>query len=151
MIEVSAVVMATLSSRMLFSGADECSPDGICRSRQFLYKRGPKASWPLLLESQLVTRGTTGGHKEQRFLCNSLWEDCSPDLFLVIRFPNLDIFRFEILQVIHKFRRFYGTEAFVLRYITVKGTVLREFWLLVFSWISFPQAPEDTITAISNF
>jgi hypothetical protein len=28
-IEVSTVVMATLSSRMLFSGADECSPDDL--------------------------------------------------------------------------------------------------------------------------
>ncbi len=32
-----------------------------------------------------------------------------------------------------------------------KGTVSRDFRLLVFSWISFPQAPEYTIVAISNF
>ncbi len=34
---------------------------------------------------------------------------------------------------------------------TVKGTVPRDFRLLVFSWISLPQAPECTISAISIF
>ncbi len=33
----------------------------------------------------------------------------------------------------------------------LKGTVPRDFWLQVFSWISFPQAPESTIIVISNF
>ncbi len=32
-----------------------------------------------------------------------------------------------------------------------KGTVSRDFRLLVFSWIRFPQAPEFTIRAVSNF
>ncbi len=32
-----------------------------------------------------------------------------------------------------------------------KGTVSRDFLLLVFSWISFPQAPEYTIRAVSKF
>ncbi len=32
-----------------------------------------------------------------------------------------------------------------------KGTVSRDFRLLVFSWISFPQTPEYTIRAVSNF
>jgi hypothetical protein len=33
----------------------------------------------------------------------------------------------------------------------LKGTVSRDFLLLVFSWSSFPQAPEYTIRAVSNF
>ncbi len=32
-----------------------------------------------------------------------------------------------------------------------KGRVSRDFRLLFFSWISFPQAPEYTIRAVSNF
>ncbi len=35
--------------------------------------------------------------------------------------------------------------------IWLKGTVSRDFLLLVFSWISFPQDPEYTIRAVSNF
>jgi hypothetical protein len=35
--------------------------------------------------------------------------------------------------------------------IWLKGTVSRDFRLLVFSWFSFPQAPEYTIRAVSNF
>jgi hypothetical protein len=31
------------------------------------------------------------------------------------------------------------------------GTVSRDFWLLFFSWISSPQAPECTIRAVSIF
>ena len=31
-----------------------------------------------------------------------------------------------------------------------KGTVSQDFWLLVFSWFSFPQAPEYTTRAVSN-
>ncbi len=34
---------------------------------------------------------------------------------------------------------------------SVKGTVSRDCLHLVFSWISFPQAPEYTIRAVSNF
>jgi hypothetical protein len=33
----------------------------------------------------------------------------------------------------------------------IKGTVSREFLLLVFLWISFPPAPEYPIRAVSNF
>ena len=33
----------------------------------------------------------------------------------------------------------------------LKGTVSRDFRLLAFSWISFPQAPEYTSRAVSNF
>ncbi len=33
----------------------------------------------------------------------------------------------------------------------LKGTVSRDFRLLVFSWISFPQSPEYTMRAVSNF
>ncbi len=33
----------------------------------------------------------------------------------------------------------------------IKGTVSRDFRLLVFSWISFPQSPEYTIRAVSIF
>ncbi len=33
----------------------------------------------------------------------------------------------------------------------LKGTVTRDFRLLVFSWISFPQTPEYTIRDVSNF
>ncbi len=33
----------------------------------------------------------------------------------------------------------------------LKGTVSPDFWLLVFSWIIFPKAPEYTIMAVSNF
>ncbi len=32
-----------------------------------------------------------------------------------------------------------------------KGTVSRDFLLQVFSWITFPQAPENNIRVISNF
>ncbi len=33
----------------------------------------------------------------------------------------------------------------------LKGTVSRDFLPLIFSWISFPQPPDYTIRAISNF
>ncbi len=33
----------------------------------------------------------------------------------------------------------------------IKGTVSRDFLLQVFSWITFPQAPENNIRVISNF
>ncbi len=33
----------------------------------------------------------------------------------------------------------------------IKWTAPRDFWLQVFSWISFPQAPESTIRVVSNF
>ncbi len=35
--------------------------------------------------------------------------------------------------------------------VCLKGTVPEDFRLLVFSWISIPQAPEYTIRAVSNF
>ncbi len=33
----------------------------------------------------------------------------------------------------------------------LKGTVSRDFFFWFFSWISFPQAPENTIRPVSNF
>ncbi len=44
--------------------------------------------------------------------------------------------------------------AFWVHVVYLKGTVSRDFLLLVFwffSWISFPQAPEYTVRAVSNF
>ncbi len=35
--------------------------------------------------------------------------------------------------------------------ILIKGTVSRDFLLLVFSWINFPQASDYTIRAVLNF
>ncbi len=43
------------------------------------------------------------------------------------------------------------TDCPLIVHPVLKGTVLRDFLLLVFSWISFPQAPEYTIRAVSKF
>ncbi len=53
-------------------------------------------------------------------------------------------YRFFLFVSILMYRKIMYTNIF-------KGTVSRDFWLLFFSWISFPQAPEYTIRAISNF
>ena len=42
-------------------------------------------------------------------------------------------------------------EIFAIIKLWLKGTVPRDFWLQVFTWISFPQAPEFPIRAVSNF
>ncbi len=48
-----------------------------------------------------------------------------------------------------KVARFLLFSRFLLHLF--KGTVPRDFWLQVFLWISFPQAPEYTTKAVSNF
>jgi hypothetical protein len=41
-----------------------------------------------------VTRGTTG-FKELKFPCNFIWEDSTPEIYLALNIPTLDIFSFD--------------------------------------------------------
>jgi hypothetical protein len=108
--------MAVLSSRTLFSGNADIDPNDIGfaevnnfntnidqRLRDHFRWKG-KAIGVIGLDLSpgndkvagggLVTRGTTC-HKEIRLMCSGIWHDSPANVFLVINFPTLDIFRSE--------------------------------------------------------
>ena len=47
-----------------------------------------------MIGGQFVTRGTTG-FKELKFPCNFIWEDSTPEIYLALNIPTLDIFSFD--------------------------------------------------------
>jgi hypothetical protein len=51
---------------------------------------------PLALDKvtggMLITRGLSG-LKETRLACSVIWQDATPDYYLVLNFPTVDIFR----------------------------------------------------------
>jgi len=106
--------MPELSSRTLFSGAEDiCRNDLGCMEvnsfntsvdarlkNHFRWKGKAIATIGLSLSpdndkvagGMLVTRGLSG-LKETRLACSVIWQDATPDYYLVMNFPTVDIFR----------------------------------------------------------
>ncbi len=68
------------------------------------------------------------------------WISSSLMLFMLVRFKH-DSLAFS----------FDPQEPYKVTICILKGTVSRDFLLLVFSWISFPPAPEYSSKTVSNF
>ncbi len=108
--------MPVLTSKSLFNGNEDMSPTDLANSvvqnfnthidtrlrEHFKWKGKHVGAVGLSLSADnarvtngiFITRGATG-LKEQRIPCNLIWYDSSPDLHLVINFPQADIFRFD--------------------------------------------------------
>jgi hypothetical protein len=104
--------MPELSSRRLFSGAEDICPNDLgCTDvnnfntnvdarlkNHFRWKGKAIATTGLSQDNDkvaggmLVTRGLSG-LKEIRLACSVIWQDATPDYYLVINFPTVDIFR----------------------------------------------------------
>ncbi len=74
-----------------------------------------------------------------------------PDPFLLRTvFVNAGNARLSVIQSARCTRKKKNADAWTST-VTDKGTVSRDFLLQVFSWITFPQAPDYNIRIISNF
>jgi hypothetical protein len=84
----------------------------------------------------------------------STWHWFSGLFFIFVRCPVFCTFFFSFY---HMFYYHYLTlnlpcmKEILRRRISVKGTVTRDFLLLVFFMVSFPPAPEYSIQTVSNF
>jgi hypothetical protein len=110
--------MPELSTRTLFSGAEDISPTDLgCTEvnnfdtnvdarlkNHFRWKGKAIATIGLSLSpdndkvagGMLVTRGLSG-LKETRLACSVIWQDATPDYYLALNFPTVDIFRLVII------------------------------------------------------
>ena len=106
--------MPELSSRTLFSGAEDICPNDLgCTEvnnfntnvdtrlkNHFRWKGKAIATIGLSLSpgndkvagGMLITRGLTN-LKETRLACSVIWQDAAQDYYLVLNFPTVDIFR----------------------------------------------------------
>ena len=110
--------MPELSSRTLFSSAEDISPTDLgCTEvnnfntnvdarlkNHFRWKGKAIATIGLSLSpdndkvagGMLVTRGLSG-LKETRLACSVIWQDAAPDYYLALNSPTVDIFRLVII------------------------------------------------------
>jgi hypothetical protein len=106
--------MPELSSRTLFGGSEDICPNDLgCTEvnnfntnvdarlkNHFRWKGKAIATIGLSLSpdndkvasGMLITRGLSG-LKETRLACSVIWQDATPDYYLVLNFPTVDIFR----------------------------------------------------------
>jgi len=108
--------MPLLTSKTLFSGGEAIHPNDLGNAEVLnfttsidnrlkdLYKWKGQALGAVglnlsgdnekVIGGQFVTRGTTG-FKELKFPCNFIWEDSTPEIYLALNIPTLDIFSFD--------------------------------------------------------
>ena len=116
--------MPELSSRTLFSGAEDICPNDLgCTEvnnfntnvdarlkNHFRWKGKAIATIGLSLSPDndkvaggaLITRGLTS-LKETRLACHVIWQDATQDYYIVINFPTVDIFRLVLSLIISCF------------------------------------------------